>query len=156
MKSINVVATIIRDKQNRFLTIRSKKYDGWLFFPGGKVTDNDKSNRSAIRRILNDMLTPEKIDFVSKFSLEGSITVPPMDNHIHGGLTNYYSAYFIDLGKFINEETDTYYAPSFMSAIEIKLYYNKCGKVAEIVKDVINHIYGVNYIPLLYKEMDQI
>ena len=63
MKTINVVAAIIKDGDKIFATQRGygEFKDGWEF-PGGKIEENETAEKALIREIKEELNTTIKIE----------------------------------------------------------------------------------------------
>lgn len=69
MKTINVVAAIIKDKDKIFATARGYgEYKGWWEFPGGKIEIGETPENALVREIKeeldSDILVEEYIDTI--------------------------------------------------------------------------------------------
>ncbi len=56
MKTVRVVAAVIRDNDKVFATVRGYgEYKGWWEFPGGKVEDGETTQQALIREIREEL-----------------------------------------------------------------------------------------------------
>lgn len=63
MKTINVVAAIIFNKDNIYATERGYgDFKGWWEFPGGKIEENETREEALIREIKEELNTTISVD----------------------------------------------------------------------------------------------
>ena len=76
MKTIHVVAAIIKDENKIFATQRGygEFKDGWEF-PGGKVEPNETSKQAIVREIKEELDTTIQVEEYFDTILEGNLTL---------------------------------------------------------------------------------
>lgn len=63
MKTIKVVAAVIKDKDKVFATARGYgSYKGWWEFPGGKIEEGESPERALKREIMEELNSDINID----------------------------------------------------------------------------------------------
>lgn len=63
MKTIKVVAAVIKDKDKIFATARGYgEYKGWWEFPGGKIEDGEGSEGALKREIMEELNSEINVD----------------------------------------------------------------------------------------------
>ena len=63
MKTIKVVAAVIKDKDKIFATARGYgEYKGWWEFPGGKIEDGESSEGALKREIMEELNSEINVD----------------------------------------------------------------------------------------------
>ena len=65
MKTIKVVAAVLRDKDRIFSTARGcGEFKGWWEFPGGKIEEGETSEQALVREIREELTAEIELDSV--------------------------------------------------------------------------------------------